>query len=273
MSNNLRSFLISKKFVLHVIIYLIVLVIVFTSLTSWLSNFTQHSITYKVPNFKGINVNQLDRFVSDKNVTYTIIDSLYDSNVAPGDVIKQYPKANMEVKQGREIFLYVSTSNPPIVKMPKLIDCSARIAITKIIASGLKLGKINFTTDNCINCVLKQEKDGVEIEPGTEIYQGSVIDFYVGKGNGNRKVDMPCLYGLHYIDAIKQLVEASLGVGAAFFENKKSNNGVVYKQFPSCDDFEPIDIGSSVDLYFTNNKSKVPDIPVDSTKLKKKLPK
>jgi len=123
----------------------------------------------------------VDNFVKDKNVGYTIIDSVYSPEDKPGIVIKQDPEAKSMVKHNRIIYLYVTSTQAPQMAMPKLVDRSTRQAVFMIESYGLKVGKITEIAGDCKGCVLKQYFNGKEIMPGDAIKKGSKIDLSVGK--------------------------------------------------------------------------------------------
>lgn len=147
----------------------------------YLGVYTHHGETAEVPDFKNKTIAELDQFVADKNVKYTIIDSIYNPEEKPGIVIKQDPEAKSMVKHNRTIYLYVTSTQPPQIAMPKLVDRSTRQAMLMIVSYGLKVGKIEEIAGDCKGCVLKQFYKGKEIQPGELIKKGSKIDLAVGK--------------------------------------------------------------------------------------------
>jgi beta-lactam-binding protein with PASTA domain len=146
-----------------------------------LGTYTHHGETAEVPDFKGKSISDLRAFVTGKNVGYLIIDSIYDPKEKPGIVIKQDPEAKSLVKHNRIIYLYVTSTQPPQMAMPKLVDRSTRQAVFMIESYGLKVGKITEISGDCKGCVLKQYFNGKEIEPGAAIKKGSKIDLEVGR--------------------------------------------------------------------------------------------
>jgi beta-lactam-binding protein with PASTA domain len=262
---GILAFIKSKLFLKNIIVYILLLCISGYVLLSWLDGYTKHGEYIKVPNFKGVKISELDTFSEQNKVTYLIVDSIYDAKAIPGVVIKQEPENNAEVKEGREVYLYVSALLPMEIPMPKLIDRSLRQAISMINAYGLRLGKIEFVEDECTNCVLAQKVRGREIKSGKIISKGSVIDLVAGKGMRDIKMGLPCLYGLTRNEAILKLAESSLAVGVVHYnEEKDDNNSRVYKQVPSCDTLENIAIGSVVDIFLTVHKNKIPVANVDT---------
>ncbi len=171
----------SKVFLKHFALALISLALVLWILFKLLAVYTHHGETAEVPDFKGKAIAELDNFVADKNVSYTIIDSVYNPDEKPGIVFKQDPEAKSLVKHNRTIYLYVTSTQPPQIAMPKLVDRSIRQALFMIESYGLKQGKVTEVAGDCNGCVLKQFYKGKEIKPGDPIKKGSKIDLVAGK--------------------------------------------------------------------------------------------
>ena len=238
------------------------------SLLSWLSSTTNHGETIKVPDFTNIKIAELDKFISGKNIRYLVIDSIYDTKAKPGVVIKQEPEPNAEVKEGRTIYLYVTSILPPSIQMPKLVDRSLRQGAAMITTYGLKLGRTKFVPDQCANCILEQLVKGKKIEPGATIPKGTVIDLVVGKGLSDEEVAVPCLYGLTGKQAAEKINESSLSIGIIKFDEPKdslSASARVYRQSPSCSKDASINMGGTIDLFLTTNKNKIPQVDTTNT--------
>jgi eukaryotic-like serine/threonine-protein kinase len=267
MFRGLFQFIKSKTFLKHLALYIISLCLLFWILLSWLKSSTNHGEAIKVPDFKNVKIVELDNFVSDKNIRYQIIDSIYDPKAAQGTVVRQEPEPGSEVKENRIIFLYVTSVLPPTIQMPKLVDRSLRQAANMITTYGLKMAAPKFVPDQCANCVLDQLVKGKRIAPGETIEKGTVIQLIVGKGLSDEEVGVPCLYGLTRKEALEKLTENSLTAGIIRFdEPKDSLSSKVYRQSPSCGKEATINLGSSIDLFLTPDKSKIPVI-TDSAKV------
>jgi len=267
MLKGIFQFIKTKTFLKNLGIYLAVMLVLFLIITFWLNSTTKHGEAIKVPDFNGVKITDLDKFVEDKNVRYLVIDSIYDVKAPAGTVVKQEPEPNAEVKENRIIFLYVTSILPPSMEMPKLIDRSLRQATSMITSYGLKLNPtVKFVPDQCANCVLDQLVKGKHIEPGEVIEKGTVITLVVGKGLSDEEVGVPCLFGLTKKEALQSLAEASLSIGVITYdEPKDSSSSVIYRQSPSCGKDNLVNMGASIDLYFTADKTKVPAAPASST--------
>jgi beta-lactam-binding protein with PASTA domain len=178
--NNLFSFLKSKPFFVHLGFIILTITILFFITIKWLNSYTSHGNLINVPDFKGKQIIDLENFLSDKKVSYLIIDSIYDPNEKPGVVIKQEPEYNSKVKENRTIYLYVTGNVPPQIQMPKLIDRSERQARLIIQTYGLKLGKVTEKRADCNGCVIGQVINGKDVNPGSTVKKGSIVDLIVG---------------------------------------------------------------------------------------------
>jgi eukaryotic-like serine/threonine-protein kinase len=174
------SFFKSRQFFVHAGLALASIILIFFFVIKWLSSYTHHGDYTQVPDFKGLGINTLDDFIKSKEVSYQIIDSIYDPKQKPGTVIRQDPEANSKVKHNRTVYLYVTGMVPPRISMPKLIDRSERQARLIIGTYGLKVGKVTEKSADCNGCVIAQMNKGSEIEPGEMINKGSTIDLVVG---------------------------------------------------------------------------------------------
>lgn len=174
------SFIKSKQFYLHLGIIILTFFLIFFILIKWLSSYTNHGEYVEVPDFKGSKISELDDFIKNKDVTYQVIDSIYDPKQKTGIVLRQDPEPNVKVKHNRTIYLYVTGMVAPQIKMPKLIDRSERQARLIVGTYGLKMGHVTEKLADCNGCVLAQLVNGKEIEAGTLIKKGSVVSLVIG---------------------------------------------------------------------------------------------
>lgn len=259
MLKDIFQFIKSKTFFIHLAIYLVVVILLFFIVTKWLNSTTRHGESIKVPDFKDLKLAELDNFIADKNVKYEVIDSIYDPKTPKGIVVKQEPEAGSDVKENRTIFLYVTSILPPSIQMPKLVDRSLRQATAMIESYDLKVGKIEYKADQCANCVLEQYAKGKKVEPGELIEKGTKINLIVGKGLGDEEVGIPCLHGLSKREAIDKLLENSLSIGIVSYDTPKDSLiSKVYRQTPSCGKESSLNMGATVDIFLTSDKSKIP---------------
>lgn len=178
---NLLIFIKSKAFFIHFTLILLVLFIVFFIIIQCLKSYTKHGDFTIVPNFTNQNVIDLPNFIIGKEVTYKIIDSIFNPKEKKGIVLRQEPEANSKVKYNRTIYLYITAMAAPQIIMPKLINRSERQAKFIIQTYGLIVGKIEEKTSDCNGCVIFQSIKGIEIKAGEPVKKGTVINLIIGK--------------------------------------------------------------------------------------------
>ena len=101
---------------------------------------TNHGETITVPNLVGMEIKDLDEFLSDRDLRYEILeDSSYSSEYPPYTVLQQNPSENDKVKENRKIYLTLNSSIPPKIKMPKIINGSVKNAQLILKSYDLKL--------------------------------------------------------------------------------------------------------------------------------------
>jgi len=260
-------FLRTKTFFIHFSLAAISALLILWLSFKFMGVYTNHGEVVEVPDFVGKPIAELDQFVNGKDVTYKIIDSIYNPEEKPGIVLSQDPEKQTQVKHNRTIYLYVTSVLPPQITMPKLVDRSLRQATAMIESYGLKVGKPKFVADPCSNCILKQLFEGREIAPGTPIKKGSVIDLVVGKGSsGGEQVAVINVTGITYCQAKSKLLSNGLSIGALILDSplKDTCNAFVYKQSPGAGSDNLVNMGASIDLYITTDKSKLGSVNDDS---------
>ena len=175
------TFIRSGKFFIQLGIIILLVILIIYSCLKWMSSYTNHGQFVVVPDFKGKMISQLDDFIKGQEVSYQIIDSIYDPKEKAGIVLRQDPEMNSKVKHNRTVYLYVTGMVPPQVRMPKLVDRSERQARLIISSYGLKVGGVEERHADCNGCVIEQLVKGRQIEEGKGIPKGSVVDLVVGR--------------------------------------------------------------------------------------------
>jgi beta-lactam-binding protein with PASTA domain len=225
-----------------------------------------------------MTIQKANELAEDMNLRLEITDSVYIISRDPGTIIDQNPTSGTFVKANRRVFITSNAVNPILVEMPNLVGLTLRQAKSTLNLQGFKLGYLLFVPDIAVNNVLEQHYKGDEIEVGKEIPKGSEINLVLGKGLYNEKTVLPRAIGLTLAEARNLLQDASLNIGRFTFDetiidNVDSLQARVYSQYPNYNwETETyINFGSRVDLWLTQNESRIPPEPkpevekVDST--------
>ena len=115
------------KYVLKnlVLIFGIIFLIFFFTFKIYFPISTNHGESISVPNLIGMEIDELDDFLEDRDLRYEILDdSSFSSEIPPLSVLQQNPSENEKVKENRKIYITLNSKMPPKIKMPNLINGS-----------------------------------------------------------------------------------------------------------------------------------------------------
>ena len=221
---------------------------------------TRHGKTVTAPDFTNLTVPQAQALAQENHVGVKVVDSVFVKRLAAGVVYRQLPKAGATVKKGRSIFLTINSVVPRKVVMPNLYGYSVTEARAELKNRGLNLGKLNYVKDIATNTVLGQYCDGVELNAGDLVVNGSNIDLKVGVGKEDNVTTVPSVIGLKYVSAVDAIHDRFLNTGRVTFDSDirtyaDSVDAVVYKQdTPGATK----SLGAGVNIYLTLDQSKLP---------------
>ncbi|RIJ42693.1 PASTA domain-containing protein [Pontibacter oryzae] len=211
---------------------------------------TNHGETISVPKITGMQLQDAEELLDEQSLRYFINDSTYKPDQKPFEILTQDPAPGAKVKEDRKIYISVNMKNPPMIKMPKLIDGSVKNAELILKSYDLRKGKITYVPDLQQNAVLKQFINGKEVKPGDMVPKGSLVDLHVGDGLGNTEFEMPSVIGMPVDEASVLLVGQGLQIGNIIYvQGSDEPDGTVLKQRPFAEVGAKIRVGELVDLW------------------------
>jgi len=254
-ANSLKGLLIN---VVIMIIILIMLILLF--FYAYLPSSTNHGETITVPNLKGIHINEIDEFLTKRDLRVEVSeDSGFNADKPALTILKQYPKPNSKVKEKRKIYITLNAQHPPLIKMPDLVNTSLKNALVVLESYGLKDGKKTYKSSTFHNLILGMEMNGEEITEEDSVYKGSTIDLIVGTSGGSRRMETPEIIGFEYGEALFIVKGMQLNIESVFVDDESFENellkedsipaGIIIKQIPP--PFETIYSGQSVDIWLS----------------------
>ncbi len=266
------KFLFSKTFLINLSIAIIIVVIALWSLFKFIDSYTHHGESISVPSLEGLTISEVEQTLKEKKLRYTILDSIYIANAEKGVVLEQNPVSNDLVKEGRTIYITTSKMVAPKTQIPLNIigDNSLRIAIAKLESLGFRIGKLIPFPSEDKNVVLKMDVKGKKIKNGDWIFKNSMINITFGSGLSGEKIIVPYLINLTKEEANNKLLEVFLNIGFSDYGNcncetlEDTLNARVYKQTPVHNQNVVVNMGSTVDLYFTNDSNLINFNPSDT---------
>ena len=235
--------------------HIVILLVIFFMLIGffffvYLPSTTNHGETISVPKVTGMTLSEVEDFLDEKDLRYFVSDSSYNPGIKPFVVLTQDPAPGSKVKENRKIYISVNMKNPPIIKMPKLVDGSLKNAQMILKSYDLMVGEIKYVPDLAQNAVLKQLVKGKEIKPGDPVAKGSTVDLVVGDGEGNTEFEVPNVVGMPEDEASVLLVGQGLQIGSInYVQEAGKPKGSVVRQRPTAGEGAMIRVGQLVDIW------------------------
>ncbi|MGP8216653.1 MAG: PASTA domain-containing protein [Bacteroidia bacterium] len=185
-----KEFLKSKVFFINLAIAIVLLVIFFGGADKFLSWYTHHGEYIVLPDLSKKPLADVEKLLKDKGLNYKIIDSSYDDKLPPQTVINQIPYIGAHVKNGRNIYLFITSTVPPLVMIPNgVIDAPFQSAKLILEREGLKISGISKKVDMCVDCVLEIRYKGKTLSQGDKLPVGSKIELVLGKNANAEQED------------------------------------------------------------------------------------
>lgn len=238
----------TKEFFLSLIIAITVGAVgYFYFFNIFLPSYTNHGESVVVPDVAKMSIDEAKAKLKEADLLAEVKDSIYLPNTTGSVVLKQFPGPSSTVKPERTVFLTISKSIPPNVKMPKVVDLSIYQAKSKLESWKLQVKEVRKVPDIARNVVLRALLDGKDIKEGTDVPQGTGITLVIGEGEkislGYSKV--PSVIGLRYEEAGPKLSSMGLNMLAKYDETNGDQKA--FKQEPSGDSLKR---GQTVTVWF-----------------------
>lgn len=234
--------------VLHTLIAIAVSIVIVILVFIILKHYGRVGQEYETPYVVGLYVDELTD--EGLGLHYVIVDSVYQSNQRGGYILRQDPDSGSLIKKGRKIYLTVTSFNPESTNVPDLHSLSVRNAISQLENAGLHGGKLRFV-DDPHHVVLEQKYKGRTVAAGRQMEKGAQIDLVVGRGTGNGTTIVPYLVGMSPTKARRNILSASLNIGAEHYDGiKDMSRVIVFKQSPDYTGRSTLEYGQQVELWY-----------------------
>lgn len=231
----------------------------------YLPSLTNHGESITVPDLTGMQMEELDSFLLEHDLRYSVNDSAYSSEHPPLAVLRQFPKAGSKVKENRMIYVSLNRVTPPTLPMPDLVDRSLINAEVVLKSNELVRGRILYEPSPFQNLVKEMRYGGKVILPGTRIQKGAKIDLVVGDGNGPADFVIGNLVGDSFERAKFKLGGWDLHLGKVEIPVGIDTTGIeifVFKQYPIAGD--SVRVGDPVDLWIGPKGYTEPEEEIES---------
>lgn len=147
-----------------------------------LNIYTKHGDYVVVPQLKGMQVGDAAGILSNIDLKYEVVDSVFKKGGVPGTILDQIPKDSSKVKEGRTIYLTVQARGEEMIVVPDVIDASQRQAEALLGALGFENISVREIEGEFENLVLGLEYKGAAVKTGQKLPKSASIILKVGKG-------------------------------------------------------------------------------------------
>lgn len=225
---------------------LVILVVVFLVL----KRYGRVGQEYPTPYVVGSYLDDIDSIAGGLTVHFVVIDSIYQSGKRGGYILRQDPDSGALIKNGRKIYLTVTSHVPDNAVVPDLRSLSVRHALSQLQNVGLRGGHLTFVEDPH-HAVLEQKYKGRAVAPGRRLEKGAMIDLVVGRGTGSGQTIVPYLVGMTPQKARNSILSASLNMGVEHFDGiTDMSHAIVYKQSPEYSGRPLSQYGDHIELWY-----------------------
>lgn len=267
---KLFRFLKSKTLLFNLLVMLVIAVAGIFVLRGWLDTITSHGEVVVVPDLSGKTLSMVEEDLNDLSLTYEVLDSSeFSRKYEPGSVVDQYPAAGSEVKEERTIQLTLNPMKERKLELPSIHDIPRVDAQYRLESRGFAVGNTRYVPDIAKDNVLWVEIDGEKVEPGQLFTKGTAFDLVLGAGLSDTKTFVPSLYGLTQEEAISKLNATMLNIGAVLYDEEVQDTAaaVVFKQTPMPNPEFVIRMGGGIDVWMTNDSTKIPVMTLERDSL------
>lgn len=261
--SNLFKFVTSKQFLINLGLLLMVYFLITIFTIYYLNSKTNHGEKLEVPNYIGKNIKTVTSELDRLNLSYEIVDSIYDPNKTEGTILYQDPMptklSDVYVKAGRKLRFRVSKKTK-LIEIPLLVDRSERFAQTVLKNMGVNVVVSYRPSQDAAGAVLEQKYQNKAMNDGAKVPIGATIYLVVGQDalQANMPLtDFSCLTINQVKERLNQYPSIRLD---AVFENchtkEDSLAAKVTSQYPAYQEGGILESGMSISLTFNLNACK-----------------
>lgn len=263
-------FLVSKMFLINLVIACLVAVYVPYCSYQELERHTNHGVKVETPYLIGTHVSELNSKLDGIDLVIVIDDSTYSDDFPAGTVMWQHPNPKLNydsVKPGRTIHLSIVKKGGEYITVPDLggdIKKSKTLARIQLETRGFK---VEFETVQSKDAnVIRAEYKNKPVKTGTKILKGETIKLVVGSGASGVGVNLPSVKGLTVLLANQAIVGAGLNFQVSYdtppLTAEDSSSYIITGQNPSPGSVQQgiVQTGSTV-VVFASKNAPVPNEP------------
>lgn len=242
----LKEFLKSKVFLKNLLLIVASFIVLVFIVSFILRIYTRHGQEYEVPNIVGLNFKDIESNEKLSHFEVIVIDSIHKDGIVAGTILNQDPTEGAMVKDGRKIYITISSNSGEMMRMPSCTDKSISRAVSTLIDAGLRVGTIMYRDGEINNVVVAQRYQGKNINVGSDIISGERVDLIVEVTSTTQQVVIPNIIGRTESEAEVMLWKAGLNVGRKITQGK--DNGGQNRVVSFSPSTNSVMIGTAINL-------------------------
>ena len=177
--------LIRHPFVINLLLMIVVTCGVVYGVLSWLDTYTRHNQAVVVPDVKGMSLEEADAPLRKSGLRYSVIDSVFSKEVAPGAIVEVVPGVGSKVKEGRILFITINALTSQMAAIPEVADLSFRQAYALLRSRGFSSIEIEYVAGDYKDLAMSVEMDGRPLIKGERLPLSSHLVLKVSSGDPN----------------------------------------------------------------------------------------
>ena len=178
-----------KKILLNLAASIVILVVLITAVMLALKSYTRQDQAIEVPNVKGLTVSDAMPLIESAQLTYDVIDSIFDKRGKPGTIKESVPAVGTKVKQGRKMFLTIYAYNTETAVIPSVTDISLRQVTAMLEGLGFESVKHEYVSGAYKDLVVELRANGKILTPGDRVPLSTPLRIMVSNGSGSSSTE------------------------------------------------------------------------------------
>lgn len=181
--NNFLVKLIKNPIIVNLLLMVVITCVVIYGVLVWLDGYTRHNEAVVVPDVKGLKMEEAVSFLENNGLRYSVIDSVFSKDVAPGTIVELVPSVGSKVKEGRIVFVTINALSSQMGMVPEIKDLSFRQAYALLKARGFNNIEIKYVPGDFKDLALGVSMNDRSLHKGEQIPLAAKLLLEVSSGD------------------------------------------------------------------------------------------
>lgn len=152
--------------IVHLLLMLLILALGIFVVLQGMKIYTRHNKAVIIPDVKGLSVKDATQFFENNGLRFSVVDSVYSKEHAPGVIVEMVPTVGSKVKEGRIVFITINAKNVQKAIIPDVADLSYRQALALVQSKGFTSVEVKYIPGLYKDLTIGVELNGMRLTPG-----------------------------------------------------------------------------------------------------------